>query len=169
MGGFNIADYSTVAERVKEFHTEFPEGNIQTYIALKEGPEVIIEARVFRTRRDVIDNVYTSGFAQEIMGKGNIQKVNHVEVAETSAVGRALANLCYLTDANRPSREEMLKAARQEALHEKYLEFVRTYYPKVSDELKEVIETLGVDAKDQITVAYNLVQKVEAELKIEFS
>jgi hypothetical protein len=52
-----------------------------------------------------------TGYAEEVRGAGNVNRTSHVENAETSSVGRALANAGMAgTDVNkRPSREEMMK------------------------------------------------------------
>ena len=56
-----------------------------------------------------------TGWASEREGDGEINRVACLENTETSAVGRALANLGFTASSRRPSREEMEKAARQRA------------------------------------------------------
>ena len=54
-----------------------------------------------------------SGHAEEIRGSNHITKTSMLEVTETSAIGRALANWNQISHASlngRPSREEMQKA-----------------------------------------------------------
>ena len=46
---FDIDSYAPVQERVAEFYRDFPEGAIRTYLAKLDGPEVVFEARVFRS------------------------------------------------------------------------------------------------------------------------
>ncbi|MFL5487451.1 MAG: hypothetical protein ACJ8AJ_03110 [Gemmatimonadaceae bacterium] len=53
-----------------------------------------------------------TGWASEREGDGDINTVACLENTETSAVGRALANLGFTASTKRPSREEMEKAAR---------------------------------------------------------
>jgi hypothetical protein len=53
-----------------------------------------------------------TGWASEREGDGEINRVACLENTETSAVGRALANLGFTASSRRPSREEMEKAAR---------------------------------------------------------
>src|SRR5256885_13604213 len=43
---------------------------------------------------------------------GDVNAVEYLENTETSAIGRALANLGFTASAERPSREEMMRAAR---------------------------------------------------------
>lgn len=125
MATFNLENYATVQERIAQFYTENPDGSIRTRLVKLEGPVVVFEARVFRSPADVAAGVYSSGWAHELEGRTPVNKTSHVENCETSAIGRALANLGYATDANRPSRAEMLKVARQQAEHEAMIEYIR--------------------------------------------
>ena len=52
-----------------------------------------------------------TGYALEEAGKGFVNKTSHLENCETSAIGRALANM-GMHGSKRPSREEMEKAQR---------------------------------------------------------
>jgi len=52
-----------------------------------------------------------TGYAMEKAGQGYVNKTSHVENCETSAIGRALANM-GLHGSKRPSREEMQKASK---------------------------------------------------------
>ena len=54
------------------------------------------------------------GYAFEVAGSG-ANRTSHEENCETSAIGRALANMGYATShKDRPSREEMSKASRDD-------------------------------------------------------
>jgi hypothetical protein len=53
-----------------------------------------------------------TGVAFEVDGRGMTQKANALETCETSAIGRALANM-NMSGSKRPTREEMEKEARQ--------------------------------------------------------
>jgi hypothetical protein len=56
-----------------------------------------------------------TGYAEEIRDASPVNRTSHVENAETSAIGRALANFVFQSKtAPRPSREEMQKVARRE-------------------------------------------------------
>ena len=58
------------------------------------------------------DVLIATGYAEEVRGSSHITRGSHIEVCETSAVGRALANagLAGSDPAKRPTREEMAKA-----------------------------------------------------------
>lgn len=84
-------EYVPVVERVKEFHTLFPSGKITTEIVGDSPNRVVVKATV-NTRVKVdgytIDRIFT-GHSQAVYGEGRMGDVA-LEVAETSAIGRAL-------------------------------------------------------------------------------
>ena len=79
--------YVMVVDRVKEFHRIYPNGTINTRIISDDGKRVIVEATI-RTEAGLNGRNFT-GFSQAEWGKGLMGGVA-LEVAETSAIGRAL-------------------------------------------------------------------------------
>jgi hypothetical protein len=71
---------------------------------------VIFRARVYRGADDA--HPAATGWALEREGDGDVNAVACLENTETSAIGRALANLGFTASAERPSREEMARVAR---------------------------------------------------------
>lgn len=126
MANFNLEDYAPVQDRIVEFVRDFPNGCIRTRLVKQDGPEVVFEARIYKNTDDVVKGAYTSGWAREIEGKNPVNRTSHLENCETSAVGRALANMGYTTDAHRASRSEMLKAQQTRQDHEALLDFIRS-------------------------------------------
>ena len=115
---FDPAEYATVAERIALFYERFPSGRIVTRLVAHSDTEVVFSAAVFRTNEDA--KPAATGWASERFGDGLINSVACLENTETSAVGRALANLGLTASRQRPSREEMEKAARaRETIPEK--------------------------------------------------
>ena len=53
-----------------------------------------------------------NGHAEEFRTERGVNSTNALENAETSAIGRCLANAGYATHGKRPSREEMSKVSR---------------------------------------------------------
>lgn len=111
MGNFNLDDYETVDSRIKRFYNDHPNGRIITDAMPPEG-EVgasrwVVKAAVFRdSGYDAPDG---TGYAFEVDGiNGMANKTSALENCETSAIGRALANIGY-SGAKRPSQEEMRK------------------------------------------------------------
>lgn len=110
MAQFNLEDYETVEQRLERFWADHPEGRVLTEIEHRDERSFIVRAAVYFNREDEIP--VASGFAEEIIGQGPVNKTSALENCETSAIGRALANCNYSGAKNRPSREEMEKVAR---------------------------------------------------------
>ena len=102
--------YATVAERIRLFYERHPLGRIQTELVSRTSNEVIFKALVFRTPEDSLPSA--TGWAAEREGDGEINLVACLENTETSAVGRALANLGFTAARERPSVEELRKSSR---------------------------------------------------------
>lgn len=105
-----LPEYAPVAERVRLFYERFPAGRIVTELVERSARDVVFRAAVYRT----IDErePAATGWACERQGDGDVNTTSCLENTETSAVGRALANLGFLAGRNRPSAEEMAKVAR---------------------------------------------------------
>lgn len=111
--GFDPSIYSSVAERIRLFWESFPNGRINTRLVSRTERDVVFEARVYRSLAD--NEPAATGWAAEREGDGDVNAVACLENTETSAVGRALANLGFTAAKERPSIEEMQKAARARA------------------------------------------------------
>lgn len=122
---FDLSKYSTVAERLAQFHTDYPDGRIVTdweskYTfaddTLKAPVTWVIKATIFLTAGDQANNIpKATGYAFEVDGTGGANATSALENAETSAVGRALMLMGYSMnkDSNSlASREEMQKVVR---------------------------------------------------------
>lgn len=110
---FDNEGYATVAERIRLFYERHPQGRIETRLVSRTKHEVVFKARVFRNDTDA--RPAATGWAAEREGDGEVNLVACLENTETSAVGRALANLGFTASRLRPSAEEMAKAARARA------------------------------------------------------
>lgn len=178
MATFDLESYAPVQERIAQFVQDFPEGSIQTVLVRMDGPEVIFEARVYRTPEHVATGVYTNGFAREVEGKSPVNRTSHLENCETSAIGRALANLGYATDAQRPSRSEMIKVKQTREDHDALLEYIKTNGPKVAENamlylfqsndrgrpIKQYVRENWQTIKEQIRVARMVADAIEKAL-----
>ena len=103
-------EYAPVADRIALFYERFPAGRIITQLTMHNEREVVFRASVFRTEKS--RTPAATGWASEKFGDGDINTVACLENTETSAIGRALANLGFTASKNRPSLEEMEKADR---------------------------------------------------------
>jgi hypothetical protein len=106
----DFSDYAPVADRIALFWEKHPSGRITTDLVSRENGEITFRARVYRTLDDRAPAA--TGWASELLGDGDINEVACLENTETSAVGRALANLGFTASRLRPSAEEMAKVAR---------------------------------------------------------
>lgn len=111
MPRFNLDAYVSVQERINSFWHDHPDGQIITTIQSPSDDftKCRYVAEVYRHKDDARPSA--TGWAFEIAGGQGANQTSHEENCETSAIGRALANLGYATShAQRPSREEMTKA-----------------------------------------------------------
>jgi len=112
---FDVGEYAPVADRITLFYARFPMGRITTRLIARTEHEITVQAYVFRSVEE--ERPSATGLASERIGDGDVNTVACLENTETSAIGRALANLGLTASANRPSREEMDKANRARARH----------------------------------------------------
>jgi hypothetical protein len=176
---FDLEAYAPVQERIDQFYRDFPNGCIKTRLVRDAGPEVVFEARAYRSPEEVRLGVYTSGWAREVEGKSPVNRTSHLENCESSAIGRALANLGYSKDAKRPSRAEMLKVHRARQEHEAMLEFIREVGARCEEEmeirvpggtrnLKAYIRENWPGIKEQYRLARGVVEAIETSTGEEF-
>ena len=111
MAKFNLENYETVEDRLKQYWKDNPNGRIFTEVVHEtdDGSCVTIRAFVYINAEDT--NPITTGIAQETKGQGGFANTDAwVENCETSAIGRALANWKYQGSGKaRPSQQEMSK------------------------------------------------------------
>lgn len=106
---FDLSQYATVEERLAKFWEDHPDGAIITEIVHREGGTIIFKAYIYFKRGG---GLVATGYAEEVKDASPVNKTSYVENAETSAIGRGLANANYAMK-KRPSREEMQKAERR--------------------------------------------------------
>lgn len=106
---WDLSNYETVEDRIDAFYKDNEDGRILTEIHTLTADKVIFKALVY-----VGDILVSTGFAYEKEGSTPVNKTSHIENAETSAIGRALANYNYAKKGARPSREEMEKVVRMQ-------------------------------------------------------
>ena len=87
-------DYATVESRVRAFCSEHQNGQILTEMVKCEDDTGEV---IFKAMAVVGQVIKGTGHAMEVRGSSNINKTSHVECAETSAIGRALAMMGYMS------------------------------------------------------------------------
>lgn len=155
MGFFNIEDYEPVEARLSRFwelHSE--DGRVETELVSHIAGHYIVKAIIW-----VGDRQVATGLADEHTEQKGVNARNALENAETSAIGRALANFNFAPKGKRPSREEMIKANVEQSLGATQVPYVEkpvTYLkprriatPKMSDWLKRELAKHLKDTNQQ--------------------
>lgn len=123
-------EYVLVKDRITRFNELFKDGSIQTEILKNDEVSVVVKAKITipvekglphsstttpSMERDIPERIFT-GHSEAYRDKSNMGKVP-VEVAETSAVGRALAMLGIGIVESVASADEVVKSSqtRQDA------------------------------------------------------
>lgn len=104
-------DYQPVEDRIRLFYDDHPAGQIVTDLIRAEDGEFIVKALVYRVPDG--ERPDGTGYAQEHVTDRGVNAKSALENCETSAIGRALANIGYAPKGARPSREEMSKVGGQ--------------------------------------------------------
>ena len=112
MADISLENYEPVDERIARFKNDHPNFRVITEEWHEGEPGAtrwIVKASVWRDAENtgLPDG---TGYAFEIDGKGMTQRTAALETCETSAIGRALANLGYAGN-RKVTREEMIKPA----------------------------------------------------------
>lgn len=109
MAKWSLDEYETVDSRIQRFYRDNANGRIETELLDHDGEHGktrwIVRAEVYKADSERPSGV---GHAFELDGQGMANKTSALENAETSAVGRALAQAGY-SGSRRTTREEMAK------------------------------------------------------------
>jgi hypothetical protein len=165
MAAFDLEKYSTVKERLEEFHAKYPNGRIETELLhLDHSDEsknrlVVIRAALYVGADNII---IATGIAKEREGTLLVNKTSFVENCETSAIGRALANAGFGVDKERPSREEMVAVERLEQEQQIVLSRITEIAKASDEETKNRIRRIWAEIKSDAVSAQALLQELES-------
>lgn len=161
MAHFNPNDYETVDQRIRRFYGDFPAGRITTDLVSAVGDpgrtRWVVKASVWRERVDGEPD--GTGYAFENDGAGMANKTSALENCETSAIGRALAQIGYSGD-KRATRDEMAKVAAQQPTRGPAKDYLALAQEA---ETAEAVQAIGAEARadgapqayiDQIAAVY---------------
>jgi hypothetical protein len=164
MAQFNLADYETVEERLKRFWADPANADARlvtvnhTTTEDREKGVWVVEARLYLSAADQEKNLpKTTGWAFEIDGQAGANKTSALENAETSSLGRCLANYLYSGN-KRASREEMAKVARAEQSKRDWLGEAEALALTYAVDKLRLLYTDAVAAK----VAPEILEKIKA-------
>lgn len=106
---FNPDDYEMVEERLKKWWNDNPDGVVDTELVVDKPDYCVFVAKIYRTHADLKPTA--TGWARTMYDTNRQTREFGMELAETSAIGRALANYIY-SGKKRASREEMSKTGK---------------------------------------------------------
>jgi hypothetical protein len=136
--------YVQVSDRVVYFNDAYPNGCINTILVSDvESNRIIIKAMVIPDIKEM-DRAFT-GYAQEVIGDGFINKTSALENAETSAVGRALAMMGIGVLDSIASVDEITKAENRMKMPVSKTEdkFAKSLDLDLKRTIKELVEKLA--------------------------
>jgi hypothetical protein len=179
MAQFNLEDYETVASRITKLYERHAHARIITKNLTTEADRArgtwVVSAEIYlpmftiwddAPAQDYPDNSWylkSTGLAFEIDGAGMANKTSALENCETSAIGRALANMGLSGD-QRASREEMAKVQRGTQPARDFLAEAQTIMNR--DDLRKLynearIANIGQHILSQITDYGKTLEKLE--------
>jgi hypothetical protein len=104
---FNINDYETVEVRLAKFIADNVDFRISTELVEASATRFIVRTSIYRTYLDAVP--FATGLAYEMVSDRGVNSTSALENAETSSIGRALANAGYAAKGKRASQTEMAK------------------------------------------------------------
>jgi hypothetical protein len=109
---FNLDDYETVEVRLARFISDYPDFRIDTQLVEASGTRFIVRSAIYRTYADAVP--FSTGLAFEVITDRGVNSTSALENAETSSLGRSLANAGYAAKGKRASQTEMAKVIQGE-------------------------------------------------------
>ena len=111
----NLDNYEMVKDRLPLFYEKYPDGRVTTVVLHEDKDGATVQAFLWKNMDEQAHQTpLTTGIAHD---KPTPSNPKNIETAETSALGRALANL-NMYSKDRPSREEMESAQSMQAQKE---------------------------------------------------
>jgi hypothetical protein len=143
---FNLADYETVDSRIHQFYESFKDGRIVTEMELIdiEKGHCVFKAYIYK------DSVRTmpdsTGYADGFRKDRGVDAQFWINNAETSSIGRALANLGLSAKGKRASAEEMAQVNAVKAVKPKIeKDYWTTPFGEQDEFIKQVPAPVTID------------------------
>lgn len=110
-------DYVMVNERLKAFRAEHKDWSLISDLLQVTDENCVVKATIL----DEHGRIIATGLAQEDRSSTKVNQTSYVENCETSAWGRALANLGYGIDAAVASADEVAMAVAKQGIKEQII------------------------------------------------
>jgi len=110
---FNLSEYETVDSRIHQFYEKYKDGRIVTEMELIDMEKGLCIFKTYIYKDSVKTMPDATGYADGARKDRGVDAQFWINNAETSSIGRALANLGLSAKGKRPSREEMTKVVAQ--------------------------------------------------------
>jgi hypothetical protein len=110
---YSLEDYETVEMRLRRLYEKYPTARLLTDLVFQDERRFICKSFLYLDPKD--STPHSTGYAEEIVGAGFVNKTSALENCETSSIGRCLSNSVLCLGApvgKRPSQEEMQKVER---------------------------------------------------------
>jgi len=146
---YNLEDYETVDSRLRRLYTTHPEARVLTEMVYRDDRSFIVKAELYLDRNDLTP--VATGYAEEIVGAGFVNKTSALENCETSAIGRCISNsplVLGTPEGKRPSQSEMDKVERYKESPRKAVAKKIDYTPEQVTEAVALIQ----HAKDTVDI-----------------
>tara|TARA_A100001201_G_scaffold83_2_gene270 strand:+ start:530 stop:1045 length:516 start_codon:yes stop_codon:yes gene_type:complete len=148
--------YVPVSERLIYFRENYKDFSLTTDIIELTDTRVVMKSIV----KDKNGREIANGHAYEILGSTNVNKTSFLENCETSANGRALANLGIMIEDNISSADEVINAIEQQNK--------KAVKQKLNDikfnAMKQAIKKGDIKVVENRMKNYKLAKKQETEL-----
>lgn len=152
---FDLSQYETVHERLDRFWKKHESGRVNTELIAYSDTQYIFKAEIYKDAKD--EKPLATGFAEERVGSTFVNKTSACENAETSAIGRALANAGFVSSGKqRASVNEMQKSTRYEVANgeierEDWKKTARGAWAEVGNASNKQVEFVKKIVKDAFT------------------
>jgi hypothetical protein len=162
---FDINDYETVEVRLGRFIADYPDFMVHTELLENSEKRFIVLAKIYRTCVD--SQPFATGLAYEIISDRGVNSTSALENAETSAIGRSLANAGYAAKGKRPSQSEMVKVVAAETQQKTFKEKLESRVYSVAGSRSAAVEdalrsSFDADKKQPEPVAWSVGDVVDA-------
>lgn len=154
---FNINDYETVEVRLARFISDFPDFRIDTQLIEASDTRFIVRSAIYRTFLDAVP--FATGLAFEMVSDRGVNSTSALENAETSSLGRSLANAGYAAKGKRASQSEMAKVITAESKPKTIYGTPNSRSAAVEQALRSSFE---VDTKEPEPVQWTVSEVVDA-------